>query len=477
MLRDQATQLAPVPTAAQLRLINRPTIDLAAYRDAKALAARDRSATKPIEPEAPPALKAKNFNGLNQNQSGGGFPPDTHGAAGPDHFFEIVNQEVAIFRQSDKVKVLDVSLASFFDFSLTPLFDPRVFYDQGRDRWIVSTVGFPINATTQPFFVAVSESSDPLGGYNIYGFDVDLEDDGSFFDFPSVGEDRNTGALLITANRFGAVFLGADLIVFPKACPYSGAASCNFGIFLHLPVANLAPPIVLDNSSAAWLISAPPNVSPGNKLKRFKLTKSNDLLNVMLTGPANITVGSFSVPPNAEQPPPCAAAANELDTSDARFANSSTQIGNTLYQVHSINDAGFPVNRYYRIDAATKTVLATDDFFSTATSFDFNPSIAANLAGDIVVTWSVTDPTKGTNPQVRFSGRLATDPPAIPAGSALFTSGACLTDNFDPDRGFQRWGDYSAVSLDPDVASQFWLVNETVRNSSAWGSRIGRVGF
>lgn len=108
-----------------------------------------------------------------------------------------------------------------------------------------------------------------------------------------------------------------------------------------------------------------------------------------------------------------------------------------------------------------------------STSYDFNPSIAANSAGDLYVTWSMTDPTAGTRPQVRFSGRRAADPPDIPRGVALFTSGACLTGNFDPDRGFQRWGDYSAVSVDPDNSLLAWLVNETVRSASTWGSRIG----
>ncbi len=41
-------------------------------------------------------------------------------------------------------------------------------------------------------------------------------------------------------------------------------------------------------------------------------------------------------------------------------------------------------------------------------AFDFNASIAANRRQDVFVTWSSTD--AGVNAEVRFSGRLPTEP-------------------------------------------------------------------
>jgi len=52
-----------------------------------------------------------------------------------------------------------------------------------------------------------------------------------------------------------------------------------------------------------------------------------------------------------------------------------------------------------------------------------------------------------------------------------------LTGNFDPSFGTQRWGDYSAVTLDPSNEANAWLVNEKINNNSIWGSRIITIGF
>ena len=45
------------------------------------------------------------------------------------------------------------------------------------------------------------------------------------------------------------------------------------------------------------------------------------------------------------------------------------------------------------------------------------------------------------------------------------------------DSGRQRWGDYSAVTVDPTNALKAGLVNEKVNSLSVWGTRIGLIGF
>ena len=116
--------------------------------------------------------------------------------------------------------------------------------------------------------------------------------------------------------------------------------------------------------------------------------------------------------------------ASTLDTSDCRFVNASTQIGNSLFQVHSINSGGFARCRFYEFDTVNKQVIQTGTFGRSGTSFDFNASIAANRRKDVFVTWSATDVTNNVNAEVRFSGRLHTDPlGVIPSpGSLLFGS-------------------------------------------------------
>jgi len=106
-----------------------------------------------------------------------------------------------------------------------------------------------------------------------------------------------------------------------------------------------------------------------------------------------------------------------------------------------------------------------------------------NDLGEAFVTWSSTDPANSINARVMFSGRESGDAAgsmnAAPGGTVLFTSPTFYT-NF-------RWGDYSAVTLDPkaysitggtcDAGRRAWIVNEKINSQTIWGSRIGRIGF
>ena len=127
-----------------------------------------------------------------------------------------------------------------------------------------------------------------------------------------------------------------------------------------------------------------------------------------------------------------------------------------------------------KINTATNALVQSKTHFQSGTSFDFNASIAANDAGDIYFTWISASST--VCPQVVFNGeRSGLFPPT--AGSVLFTSPTKITGNFDSNFGAQRWGDYSAVTLDPAAVGNAWLVNEKVNSTSEWGSRIGRIKF
>ena len=41
----------------------------------------------------------------------------------------------------------------------------------------------------------------------------------------------------------------------------------------------------------------------------------------------------------------------------------------------------------------------------------------------------------------------------------------------------ERWGDYSAITIDPSSTSKAWLVNEKINSTTVWGSQIMQVGF
>jgi len=297
-----------------------------------------------------------------------------------------------------------------------------------------------------------------LGSYFIYNLNVDFFGNGNFFDFPQLGLDAES--VIITANIFqGNNLLGADMFAIPKSSLYQGLGF-SVPVFVGLQ-ATLAPPIVLDQNPTSFLIAAP----GGNTLKMYALQNSGSPT-ISLTGPVDISVPAYAVPPPAPQP----GTSQVLDTSDARFVNASTQVGDLLWQVHSIDVANLPTPRWYRISTPAASVLDSGLVFASQTSSDFNASIAANADSDVFLTWTSVDAAGGINPQVRFAGCDHNDPGCVlGAGTDAFTSPSFFSDD--------RWGDYSAVTIDPTNPHRAWLVNETAQLNHDWSSRIVEIGF
>jgi hypothetical protein len=102
-------------------------------------------------------------------------------------------------------------------------------------------------------------------------------------------------------------------------------------------------------------------------------------------------------------------------------------------------------------------------------------SVAMDNSGNIAVGYSLS--STSIFPSLAYAGRLAGDPPnGLSQGEAtMFTgTGAQIgTSN--------RWGDYSALQLDPSDDATFWYVNQYYATSPAsgfdWHTRIGRFKF
>ncbi|MEH0557336.1 hypothetical protein [Streptomyces sp. B21-101] len=432
----------------------------------------------------PPASQ-QSLEGLNQGTLPD-LPPDTHGAVGLRHFVEVTNGTgLGIFRKSDGVNVATVSFASFFGYTTTRIFDPRVVYDKQRNRWIVVAEAFPEpNTTVQNVFLAVSTTSDPTGSFFVYRMDVPEGTD--FFDYPQLG--LNEDAVIITGSIFNSadVYLRTRAFGIPKSAIYRGVGFSVPYFNLGSP-GTVAPPIVEDDSPNAFLLSA--SVTAPNALRLFR-ARGLGTPNATIAPAVDVPVPTFAAPPAARQP----AAADRLDALDGRFQNASTQIGNQLLNVHSIatGGGGFPTPRWYQINTTTATVPAGRSglVFESSDSDDFNPAVVGssvggtrdNPIGQMFFTWSATDVLGTDLHQARVKGasRFATDPVNITGGATFAEATAPYNPSPLP---IERWGDYSAVTIDPvrdpcrsGHAQSAWLVNERHTTPTQWGSRIGRLG-
>ncbi|MEU4033414.1 hypothetical protein [Streptomyces collinus] len=461
-----------------------PTVSRAKLAELKAAAAKHG-------PKRRPNMTGGNSARMLKQPSQGSFeglsqpcclrPPDTTGAVGKSQYVETVNGAgFGVYSKSDGSLLKNVSFASFFGYSAQTIFDPRVLYDKRWNRWVISAEAFQESSTVQKVFYAVSTGSDATGSFYIYTFDPP-ENPGDFYDFPQLGLDQD--AVIVTANIFNSsdVYVRSRAFGMPKADLYNGVAT-NFPYFSLGTPGTVAPPVVEDNNASDFLVAAAPADS---KLSLFKATGLGRSSAAIVQLP-DVPVAAYTVPPNGRQP----GTASLLDSSDSRFAQNSTQIGNQLLNIHTIDNGGLPTPTWRQINTDLSSVTAGGVVVESGTSDDFNASVAgspvggtaSNPIGRMFFTWTSTDVTTGSAHQVRVKsgGRLATDPPNVTGGNTHSTASTFYDPTSD---AVERWGDYSAVTINPSststcaVGNRAYVVNERQISTTSWGSRIGKLGF
>jgi hypothetical protein len=94
-------------------------------------------------------------------------------------------------------------------------------------------------------------------------------------------------------------------------------------------------------------------------------------------------------------------------------------------------------------------------------------SIAMDGSGNIAVGYNVVSTT--VFPGQRYTGRTAADPPGTMAPEQVIIDGtASNTSN--------RYGDYSALSVDPTNECTFWWTGE-YNSAGTWSTRIATFTF
>jgi hypothetical protein len=98
-------------------------------------------------------------------------------------------------------------------------------------------------------------------------------------------------------------------------------------------------------------------------------------------------------------------------------------------------------------------------------------SIAMNKFGDIALGYSVS--STSVYPSIRITGRLAGDP----LGQMTFSEHEVVTGSGYQTNSSSRWGDYSAMVVDPTDRCTFWYTQEyyAAIGSAPWQTRIGAV--
>ncbi|MCP4537559.1 MAG: carboxypeptidase regulatory-like domain-containing protein [Chloroflexi bacterium] len=454
--------------------------------------------TSPSKPNMP--LPMTNWEGIS-NLTLGRIPPDTDGQVGPDHYVQIVN-----WNGGSKVRVWNKAGMQLYDFSLGSLWpvtdtcrtdasgDPIVLYDQLAGRWLLTQFALP----DPPYYecIAVSKTGTPTDDPNdwwLYSFRVH---ETKMNDYPKFGIWPD--GYYMSVNQFvGNDWGGAGVYVFDRAAMLSGA-SATFQYFdlwdLDPEYGGLLPSNLMGNK-------LPPTGAP-NYFMSVDMDwdgSTSDVMHVFefhtdWTNPLSSTFGWVSnlvvAPFDWEicgsgycihQPDDAPLLDDLSDRLMMHLWYRNLGDHESLVVNHTVDaGSGQAGIRWYEIRGGTvDTTLADAVIYQQGTyapddgEHRWMGSIAMDGVGNIALGYSVS--SIGTYPSIRYAGRQVGDPlDMLPEAEVEIISG-----NGTQTHSAARWGDYSAMSVDPVDDCTFWYTQEYVETTGlrSWQTRVASFQF
>ncbi|MCW3105056.1 MAG: hypothetical protein JWO09_3496 [Bacteroidetes bacterium] len=142
-----------------------PNFDFTYEKDGAAYG-NDASSIQSKQGDRSPATPIASFAG----QSGGGYPPDPSGAAGPNHYVQAVNATpFKVFNKTTGTTLMSPkNIGTLWSPATGNLGDPIVMYDRYADRWFLAQFGQ--SGSTNYVYIAISTTPDPTGTYYTYTY-------------------------------------------------------------------------------------------------------------------------------------------------------------------------------------------------------------------------------------------------------------------------------------------------------------------
>jgi hypothetical protein len=442
---------------------------------------------------------ASSFVGLDFANFGAGWPPDPNGDVGPNHYVQTVNTSVGIFGK-DGARQAAFTFDSLFSQAATGTpcdnsnqGDPVALYDPFGDRYIVSDFAWnDAQYGTGPFYqcMAVSKSENPADGWYFYAWKT--ETGASLPDYPKLGVWPD--GIYMSANVFASSgsgsFQNAQVWAFNRTQMEAGNPNAQ-GVTFTLPrTINGVSVFSLLPSNARSVTGAPPAGAPNYfasiygsyaiRTWKFHVDWTTPA-NSTFTGPTNTAVSTFNVGPSTVPE----LSGNALDTLTYRLMmqNQYTNLNGreSLWLTHTVGNGGTVAQvRWYELPVTGGAIGSVRQQSTWAPNLlnRFMPSLAVDKNGDMAIGYSVSDASM--YPAIRYAGRLASDPlnQLTQAEQTLVQGGGYQCCKFSNGSTNTRWGDYSAMTIDPDGCT-FWYTGEyydaspTTLSQDNWQTRIG----
>ncbi len=409
------------------------------------------------------------------------IPPDTMGAVGPNHIVELLNNGYTVYDKTTGVPLQSTTLDDFWLSAGIPslatrTFDPRIVYDPTVGRWFAASIDGGTGGGSRAgnsIYVAVSNSSDPTGGWQAVQFVGDTIDGTRFNDFDTLGVDAD--GLYLATNNFGAA-TGFDVSVYsiPKSdlllptptianlTRFENLNSALFGDTIH-------GALDFGTSDGSAQLLATESFAGGTNLVRVDITGAGTA-GATLGTPVDVPVAAYLPGPPARQP-----GGIPIENVSPRFNSSVVEVGDSLWGVHAVQgSSGNSALRWYEVDANTNTVLQSGMIDDPNVDF-LDPSIAVNPSGVVMIGFTGSGPTQFASAMAAFG---TTDSMGATSFQAPQVLQAGTSDYFlDFGSGRNRWGDYSATVVDPVDSDRFWTFQQYAAGPQNFGIQITEVNF
>jgi hypothetical protein len=424
------------------------------------------------------AVLGLDFDGIASN---GYAPSDSNMAVGPNNIVETVNVLFQIFDKSGNTISGPTNIQNLFtglagDCSSSTYGDPVVLYDRAADRWLISMIGA---GNTVSECIAVSKTNDPTGAYYLYGY--------------SFGSNLNDYPKLSTwATASNSAYL-ASYDIFINFQNYGGADLCGLDRTKMLAGNSTAAQLcqMTPSSEFSYLPSdmdgptPPTDGTPGvfinhtnnsnNQLYLRTLTLNFASGTATMSAATKITVPTFSDACHSSCVPELSGSSLDAlgDLQMYRFAvrhfadHDRAVLNNTV-----LNNSKGAVRWYELYDPAGAVTLNQSGTYAPDSTWRWMASAAEDQSGDIAIGYSAS--SSSIHPANRFAGRVPSD-----AAGTLESEVSIIEGGGSQTGGLTRWGDYSALQVDPVDDCTFWYVAqyEATSGSFNWHTRIASFAF
>ena len=390
------------------------------------------------------------------------IPPDPTMAAGYNDLVVASNDGWAIYDKSGN-QTYSVNFNTWFGDSADQFSDPHVVFDPWTGYYYMVVLEINMTNNTAAWVIDVSPQGTASGSHRYFFLNARLTggtDANQWMDYPYIGYSANAVYLTGSMISFSSGNFIYDQIRILKPSELDAASGgVSWWDMWNLQSNgnvdfDISPAQQLTNEGVEYLVNA--QGGGGNYLTLRRITNETDFTNGPQLSTEVIGVGQYNAPQPAVQPN----GTQGLEAGDCRVGMATMQFGR-LNVIGSTNvnfgNGARDAAKIYRllVDSGAPSTVDRDTNYGFTDLDIFYPAITGTVDNDQLLTFDYSG--TGTDPSIAIAGWGNTEGGV---DQALQTKGGEGDYFQDFGSGRNRWGDFSAICLDPNNYRNVWSTSE-----------------